>query len=289
MGALTRSRHVVTLRTQPDGTAGGGSTPVRRDRPDVLAVEDPIEIRVNGRQLSVTMRSPGDDFDLVAGFLVSEGLVVDHDDLVGMRYCAGRDADGHQQHNVIDASVRGGRLADAVVARRVTTTSACGVCGTASIDAVSRASGHPIGPVRTSVSCALLGELPERLRADQVAFDRTGGLHAAGLFTFDGELLCVREDVGRHNAVDKVVGWALRERRLPLADTVLQVSGRASFELVQKASMAGIPVLAAVSAPSSLAVDLAVAAGITLVGFNRGSGMNVYSSPERIADLPAKG
>jgi FdhD protein len=134
----------------------------------------------------------------------------------------------------------------------------------------------------------LLSRLPDLLREGQAAFDRTGGVHAAGLFTADGELLCLREDVGRHNAVDKVVGWALREGRLPLDDTVLQVSGRASFELVQKASMAGIPMLAAVSAPSSLAVDLAQTSGLTLVGFSRGTGMNVYAHPERISGLPPK-
>jgi FdhD protein len=288
MGATTQRRPVIRLRANPEPQENQ-PTLFRHDRPDVLAVEEPLEIRVDGEQFSVTMRSPGDDFDLVAGFLVSEGMVFEHDHLLAMRYCSGLDADGHQTYNVIDAVIRADvPRPEHATARQVYTTSSCGLCGAASIEAVTRASQHPVRPPRRTVAYALLSRLPDLLREGQAAFDRTGGVHAAGLFTADGELLCLREDVGRHNAVDKVVGWALREGRLPLEDTVLQVSGRASFELVQKASMAGIPMLAAVSAPSSLAVDLAQTSGLTLVGFSRGTGMNVYAHPERISGLPPK-
>ncbi len=290
MGATTARRPVILLRADA-GSDQQEAQPVlhRRDRPDVLAVEEPLEIRVGGEQFSVTMRSPGDDFDLVAGFLVSEGMLFERDHLVSMRYCAGRDAEGHQTYNVIDAAIR----ADVprplhATARNVYTTSSCGLCGTASIEAVTRASHHPIATTGETIAYDLLAGLPDRLRAGQAAFDRTGGVHAAGLFSLGGDLLCLREDVGRHNAVDKVIGWALREGLLPLRDTVLQVSGRASFELAQKATMAGIPVLAAVSAPSSLAVDLAAETGLTLVGFSRGTGMNVYTHPERISGLPGR-
>lgn len=286
MAATTQRRPVVRLRSAVEDAE---SVLHRLDRPDVLAVEEPLEVRVGGEQFSVTMRTPGDDFDLVAGFLVSEGMVWEKDHLIAMRYCAGRDEDGHQTYNVIDAVIR----ADVprplhATARNVYTTSSCGLCGTASIEAVNRASHYPIVHTGETIPYELLAELPDLLRAGQAAFDRTGGVHAAGLFTMNGELLCLREDVGRHNAVDKVIGWALREGRLPLGDTVLQVSGRASFELAQKAAMAGIPMLAAVSAPSSLAVDLASDVGLTLVGFSRGTGMNVYASPERISGLPAR-
>jgi FdhD protein len=255
----------------------------RRTREDVLALEEPLEIRIGGNRFSVTMRTPGDDFDLVAGFLVSEGIVSSSDELRDMRTVSGIGSDGEPTFNIIDATVTGPgvRLA-AERARTVYTTSACGVCGLASIDAVRTASAFPILPVGFTVSESLIAALPDRLRAAQELFDATGGVHAAGLFDADGTPLVVREDVGRHNAVDKVVGWALREARLPLSRTVLQVSGRASFELVQKARMAGIPVLAAVSAPSSLAAELAQDAGITLVGFSRGSSFTIYAHPDRI-------
>ena len=286
MGATTQRRPVIRLRS---GAQDAEPILHRHDRPDVLAVEEPLEIRVRGEQFSVTMRTPGDDFDLVAGFLVSEGMVWQKDHLVAMRYCAGLDEDGHQTYNVIDATIRADvPLPLHATARNVYTTSSCGLCGTASIEAVTRASHHHIHDSGETIAYDLLAELPDRLRAGQAAFDRTGGVHAAGLFTLDGDLLCLREDVGRHNAVDKVIGWALREGRLPLPDTVLQVSGRASFELAQKAAMAGIPILAAVSAPSSLAVDLAHDMGLTLVGFSRGTGMNVYANPDRISGLPAR-
>jgi len=255
----------------------------RRTREDVVALEEPLEVRVNGARFSVTMRTPGDDFDLVAGFLVSEGIVSSPDDLPSMRTVSGVGIDGEPTFNIVDATVTGpGVLLAADRARTIYTTSACGVCGLASIDAVRTASAFPILPLGFTVPEALIAGLPDRLRQDQSLFDATGGVHAAGLFDGDGRATVVREDVGRHNAVDKVVGRALTDGLLPLSRSVLQVSGRASFELVQKAMMAGIPVLAAVSAPSSLAVELAQDAGITLVGFSRGRSFTIYAHPERI-------
>jgi FdhD protein len=267
MGRLTARRKVLRI----DGDA-------RVTRPDTLAVEEPLEIRVGGSAVTVTMRTPGDDMDLAAGFLVSEGVISKTDELTSMRFCAGADDTGENSYNVLDLTltVPGPRP------RAFFTTSSCGICGTDSLEAVRTTTSFDVAGDRLTVTPALLTSLPDRLRAAQKVFDKTGGLHAAGLFSADGELLCVREDVGRHNAVDKVVGWGLREGLLPLSGTILMVSGRASFELVQKAWMAGIPCLAAVSAPSSLAVDLAVEAGITLVGFLRGSSMNVYSGEHRV-------
>jgi FdhD protein len=252
-------------------------------QPDTLAVEEPLEIRVGGRALTVTMRTPGHDFDLAAGFLVSEGVTRGSADIVGIRYCAGALDDGSNTYNVVDVT-----LADRVpqpdpsVERNFYTTSSCGVCGKASLDAVRTSASWSVRDDAVLFEASLLAQLPDKLRAAQAVFERTGGLHAAGLFTPDGRTLCVREDVGRHNAVDKVLGWAMREDRLPLTGTVLMVSGRASFELVQKAVMGGIPALAAVSAPSSLAAELASDAGLTLVGFLRGSSMNVYSAAHRL-------
>lgn len=267
----------------------GSEFPVRH-KEDVLAAEEPLEIRLTGPAgtltYTVTMRTPGDDFDLVAGFLVSEGVIWESEHLVSERFCAGEDEEGRQTFNVVDALLRAGvALPDS--GRSVMTSSACGICGTDSIESVRRSSHHSPAPDAVRVLPELLAGLPARLRASQNLFEKTGGVHAAGLFSVhDGgtraELECLREDVGRHNAVDKVVGWALREGRLPLSGTVLQVSGRASFELVQKAAMAGIPVLAAVSAPSTLAVELAEDAGVTLIGFSRGQAFNVYAGHERL-------
>jgi FdhD protein len=255
----------------------------RTTRPDTVAAEEPLEIRLSGEPLAVTMRTPGDDFDLVAGFLVSEGVVARADDLRAMRTVTGIGMDGEPTFNVVDATVTGaGVRAAAERARTLYTTSACGVCGLASIDAVRTASAYPILPVGLTVPEGVIAGLPDRLRAGQTVFDATGGVHAAALFDASGEPSVVREDVGRHNAVDKVVGHALTDGRLPLSDSVLQVSGRASFELVQKARMAGIPVLAAVSAPSSLAAELAEEAGITLIGFSRGRSFTIYTHPARI-------
>ncbi|MFI5606518.1 formate dehydrogenase accessory sulfurtransferase FdhD [Amycolatopsis sp. NPDC051903] len=252
-------------------------------RPDTLSAEEPLEIRVAGRALTITMRTPGSDFDLAAGFLVGEGIVSQGADIAGIRYCAGATVDGSNTYNIVDVLLREGvPLPDPSIERNFYTTSSCGLCGKASLDAVRTTVPWPVRADPLSVSPGTLAELPGALRAAQKVFDRTGGLHAAGLFDGAGRLLCVREDVGRHNAVDKVVGWAAREGRLPLTGTVLMVSGRASFELVQKAAMAGIPLLAAVSAPSSLAVELAEEIGLTLVGFLRGSSMNVYTRADRL-------
>ncbi|AVH54879.1 MULTISPECIES: formate dehydrogenase accessory sulfurtransferase FdhD [Streptomyces] len=277
MGRVTVRRRVLRVRD------GAGS-----HRADTLAAEEPMEIRVGGRPLTVTMRTPGDDFDLAAGFLVSEGVVHKADDVAGIRYCAGATSDGGNTYNVVDVVLGPGVTApDASLERNFYTTSSCGLCGKASLDAVRTTAAWSVAEDPLSIEPKVLTELPDRLRAAQKVFDSTGGLHAAGLFSVDGELLCLREDVGRHNAVDKVVGHALREGLLPLRETVLMVSGRASFELVQKAVMAGIPMLAAVSAPSSLAVDLAEESGLTLVGFLRGSSMNVYTGAERLQGVPA--
>ena len=259
----------------------------RVDRPDTLAVEEPLEIRLDAgggtaEPFTVTMRTPGHDLELALGFLVGEGVARSPEDVVAARHCpdAARDADGEPTHNVVEVRLRSGVVVPSSRYRAV--SSACGICGTTSIDAVRTHSVHAIADDPVTVPAATLTALPERLRAAQRVFDRTGGLHAAGLFTPAGDLLVLREDVGRHNAVDKVVGWAFERGLLPLAGHVLQVSGRASFELVQKAWTAGCPVLAAVSAPSSLAVDLAVEAGMTLVGFSRGESFNVYAGAQRI-------
>jgi FdhD protein len=274
MGRVTERRRVLRIR---DGAAG--------HRADTLVAEEPLEIRLNGRPLAITMRTPGDDFALATGFLVSEGVLAAADEVTSVVYCAGATAEGLNTYNVVDVTLAPGvPMPDITLERNVYTTSSCGLCGKASLDAVRTATRLPIAePDGAWLSPELLATLPDRLRAAQAVFDRTGGLHAAALFTPEGELLDVREDVGRHNAVDKLVGRALRDGRLPLADRILLVSGRASFELAQKAVMAGIPVLAAVSAPSSLAVDLAAESGLTLVGFLRGSSMNVYAGESRIA------
>ncbi|MFE4823355.1 formate dehydrogenase accessory sulfurtransferase FdhD [Streptomyces sp. NPDC056704] len=277
MGRVTERRKVIRIRD------GAIST-----RPDTLVAEEPLEIRLNGKPLAITMRTPGDDFALAAGFLVSEGVFGRADELQNIVYCAGATVDGSNTYNVVDVRTAPGVvLPDITLERNVYTTSSCGLCGKASLDAVRTTArwsiddGADAPPVR--LEPALLAGLPDRLREAQRVFDRTGGLHAAALFTEDGEMLDVREDVGRHNAVDKLVGRALQRGDLPLSRTILLVSGRASFELAQKAVMAGIPVLAAVSAPSSLAVDLAAETGLTLVGFLRGPSMNVYAGEHRIA------
>jgi len=256
-------------------------------RSDAVVVEEPLEMRVGGATLAVTMRTPGSDMDLMAGFLVAEGVIEGRHDLESMRYCGGKNASGVNTFNVLDATLRPHVPPPAPSSRRaLVTTSACGLCGKASIDAIELDSRYDLASDATTVADGWLIELPQRLRAAQRVFDRTGGLHAAALFDAGGELLVLREDVGRHNAVDKAVGWALREDRLPLTGTVLLVSGRASFELAQKAALAGIPVLAAISAPSSLAVDLAERVGLTLVGFLRGTSMVVYARPDRIRVTP---
>jgi FdhD protein len=262
-------------------------------RADLLASEEPLGIRVNGDAVTLTMRTPGDDIDLAAGFLVGEGVVRAAADIKTIKICAG-DSCGHGEHdgagNVADVMLSLGVTVTPALRRNFLTTSACGVCGKTSIEDLAVLPDFDLSRDQVQVRPAVLAQLPDRLRAAQRVFASTGGLHAAGVFSAEGELLVAREDVGRHNAVDKVIGWAVRAGRLPLSGCVLLVSGRASFELVQKAVLAGLPVLAAVSAPSSLAADLAERAGLTLVGFLRGGSMNVYSGAQRIrTDVPEPG
>jgi FdhD protein len=270
----------VTSRRRASHLADGTVT----ERPETLVVEEPLEIRVNGSPVTVTMRTPGSDVELAQGFLLTEGVIGRRDDVLTVQYCRGAETeDGTNTYNVLDVTLHPDvPPPDTDVTRNFYTTSSCGVCGKASLEAVRLSSRYSPGDDPTSVATATLTSMPAQLRSAQKVFASTGGLHAAALFTTDGNLLAVREDIGRHNAVDKVIGWALENDRIPLAHTVLLVSGRASFELTQKAVMAGIPVLAAVSAPSSLAVDLAGQSGLTLVAFLRGDSMNVYSRPDRV-------
>ncbi|MDO5499461.1 MAG: formate dehydrogenase accessory sulfurtransferase FdhD [Propionibacteriaceae bacterium] len=270
-------------------TVGESVQAVRR--PDSVSAEEPLEIRVNGSPLAVTMRTPGEDVALAHGFLLTEGVIGTVDDVRTARYCDGAvvsDESGLAQntYNVLDVQL-GPAVPAPVVdpSRNFYTTSSCGVCGKASIDAIRQQVRWPVAEDPVVFDPAVLVSLPERLREHQRAFARTGGLHAAGLFTADGELVQVAEDVGRHNAVDKIVGAALLAGAIPARGQVLVVSGRASFELTQKALMAGIPALVAVSAPSSLAVEMATEAGMTLVGFTRAPTMNVYCGAERLAGL----
>jgi FdhD protein len=280
MGRVKDRRSIVRVEV-------GGEGAVSRRRPDSLAAEEPLEIRVGPAgsphtPLAVTMRTPGDDLDLAVGFLLTEGVIRDAADVHTAQLCA-----GDQQpntYNVVDVALSPGVPAPVTdPSRNFYTTSSCGVCGKASIDAVRTRSRFDVHDDATAVTAETLVGLPDALRARQRVFESTGGLHAAGLFTAGGSLVCLREDVGRHNAVDKVIGWATKQGMLPLSGHVLMVSGRASFELCQKAWMAGIPVLAAVSAPSTLAIDLAEEAGLTVVGFLRGATFNVYAAAHRVS------
>ncbi|MDZ4265592.1 MAG: formate dehydrogenase accessory sulfurtransferase FdhD [Mycobacterium sp.] len=278
MGRVTTRRRVHHV-TADDSVA----------RPETLVVEEPLEIRVNGAPLTVTMRTPGSDVELAQGFLLTEGVIARRSDILAVRYCRGAEQDGsgltQNTYNVLDVTLAPDVPApDVDPTRNFYTTSSCGVCGKASLEAVRLISKHCPGDDPSTVGAEILSVLPDKLRDGQKVFAATGGLHGAALFATDGTVLVVREDIGRHNAVDKVVGWALEQQRIPLSGTVLLVSGRASFELTQKAVMAGIPVLAAVSAPSSLAVDLASQSGLTLVAFLRGDSMNIYTRPDRITN-----
>ena len=275
MGRKIIRRRVI--RAMSDGTT--------RVREEKLAGEEPLEIRFGHTSFTTSMRTPGDDFDLVAGFLLAEGIVTKAEHLAAMRYCLGTDEDGKQTYNVIEVQLGFGAVPpDLSASRNVVTSSACGICGTNSIDEVRKKSTVQLREDCGHVDLDVLLSMPDTLRESQKLFSSTGGVHAAGLFSTSGELLILREDVGRHNAVDKVIGAALRDGHMPLSDTVLQVSGRASFELVQKAAMAGIPVLTAVSAPSSLAVDLAQDAGLTLAAFSRGHSVNLYTHAHRVVN-----
>lgn len=259
-----------------------------RPRGDEVATEEPLEIRVivpgidvaERHSVAVTMRTPGNDFELAAGFLFTEGVIGERQVIERIAYCT--DLEEEQQYNIVNVYLRPAvRFDPARLSRNVFTSSSCGVCGKASLDLVRTACPSPAPLAHTLRPDFILG-LPEKLRAAQAIFDRTGGLHATALFDLDGEIRWLREDVGRHNAMDKVIGAALLDGKLPARDAVALVSGRTSFEVVQKALMAGIPALVAVGAPSSLAVDLARAFGMTLIGFLREGRFNVYAGAEQV-------
>lgn len=257
-----------------------------RNRRDAVAVEEPLEIRLatpqgDEHQVAVTMRTPGDDFDLTAGFLFSEGLIQRRSDVLDLRYCTNVDV---QEYNVMTVQLsEGASFNPTDLTRNFYTTSSCGVCGKASLEAIEIQGCTSLiedGPV---IKSQVIQTLPSVLREGQQIFERTGGLHAAGLFNADGDIQIIREDVGRHNALDKVIGSRFLEDGLPLKGSVLAVSGRASFEIMQKALMAGIAVIVAVGAPSSLAVDVASEFGMTLVGFAKEEGFNVYTGTSRVS------
>lgn len=260
---------------------------------DELAVEEPLELRLvagNERKtVAVTLRTPGNDFELAAGFLFSEGVIQQRSEIRRIAYCVDEEAAFFrgdrrvdQRYNIVNVELRSEVLPELpALERHFFTTSACGLCGKASIESLSARGLSPVSSDST-VPAEVLRGLPEKLRKAQQLFDLTGGLHAAGLFDLEGNLIRLREDIGRHNAMDKLVGWALLEGKLPLSNYIVLVSGRASFELVQKALSAGIPLFASVSAPSNLAVDLAASFGMTLAGFLRGERFNIYAHPQRI-------
>ena len=273
-GSKTKAR----VRTVEDGRI--------RVRPDVLATEEPMEIRlVSGgtrRTVAVTMRTPGSDFELAAGFLYGEGILSSQEDIKKISYCVDPDVDAEQHYNIVNVELHDTREYDLrPLERHFYTTSACGVCGKASLEQLELR-GCPVIPPGPEVSAETLYSLPEKLRAAQGLFEATGGLHAAALFDAEGELVALREDVGRHNATDKLVGWALLEGRLPLREHIVMVSGRSSYEIMQKCLVAGVPIVCAVSAPSSLAADVARQFDMTLVGFLRNNRFNIYSAPERV-------
>jgi FdhD protein len=277
--ARRTSKTKTRIRVVEDGNV--------RVRRDTLATEEPMEIRLltgnNKQTVAVTMRTPGADFELAAGFLYGEGIIESPEDVAKISYCLDRDLDAEQQYNIVNVELRGDRGYDLrPLERHFYTTSACGVCGKASLEQLELR-GCPVMPAGPEVPAETIYALPEKLREAQGLFDATGGLHAAALFDKGGELLALREDVGRHNATDKLVGWALLEGRLPLSEGIVMVSGRSSFEILQKCLTAGAPVVCAISAPSSLAVDVAREFGMTLVGFLRGNRFNVYAGQERVA------
>jgi FdhD protein len=255
-------------------------------RKDLLATEEPLEILLRAgdeqKTIAITMRTPGNDYDLAAGFLYNEGIIHSKDDFGNMTYCV----DGNQQeYNSLRVQLTTDSFPELhQLERHFFTNSACGVCGTTFLDDLSERNipAIPSGPI---VDASLITSLPDKLRASQDLFDTTGGLHAAALFDLDGNLLALREDVGRHNALDKLIGWGLLNDQLPFHNKILMVSGRASYELLQKSFVAGVPIFCAVSAPSSLAVEVAQRFGITLIGFLRGNKFNIYTGVERIKAL----
>ncbi|MCT1459366.1 formate dehydrogenase accessory sulfurtransferase FdhD [Aestuariimicrobium sp. p3-SID1156] len=280
MSRVTRRRPVIKVTARSTGTSS-------RKQADVLAVEEPLEIRLNGEPYTVTMRTPGHDIELAHGLLSAEGIIAGPEDVVTGRYCAGSVMDdefGQPQntYNVLDIQLAPGIKVPEARLRRAVTNSSCGVCGTASIHLLRQDAQFDLGADDLRMPAELVLELPDRLRDAQKVFDSTGGLHGVGLFDARGELLVAREDVGRHNATDKVIGWAMLNGLRPARGCVLVVSGRTSFELAQKAVMAGIPMLVGVSAPSSLAVEVAEETGMTLAGFVRGDRMNIYAGAERV-------
>lgn len=252
---------------------------VRHQVSDYLAAEEPLELRIGSTPLSVTMRTPGHDLELAAGFLLTEGILEEPQQLAGLRAIA-NERTGKQ--NIVEATLTESEYDPERMQRNFFAASSCGICGKASIESIRRRGLKELNP-GLRISPEVLCSLSDKMRGDQAAFEKTGGLHAAGLFTAAGDLLEVREDIGRHNAVDKIVGWAVLNKRLPLTENILMVSGRGGFEIAQKAIAAGIPVVASVSAPSSLAVRLARELRLTLVGFLRGSRFVIYSGAERVA------
>ncbi|CAN5659179.1 formate dehydrogenase accessory sulfurtransferase FdhD [soil metagenome] len=273
-GSKTKTR----VRVVEDGRA--------RVKSDYLATEEPMEIRLltGGKRqtVAVTMRTPGADFELAAGFLYGEGIVSSREEIKRISYCVDADVDVEQRYNIVNVELRGDREYDLrSLERHFYTTSACGVCGKASLEQLELRGCPVVGP-GPEVAAETIYSLPGKLRESQGLFEATGGLHAAALFDAEGNLLALREDVGRHNATDKLVGWALLEGRLPLSKNVVMVSGRSSFEILQKCLTAGVPIVCAVSAPSSLAVDVAREFGMTLVGFLRGGRFNVYAGFDRM-------
>jgi FdhD protein len=266
-------------RDVPVTTCSGAS---REQHRDLVAIEAPLEVRVNGERFAVMMRTPGADRALALGFLFSEGVIEGDQDVVAVDTWPDDPVLGNRVNVILGERVSRSFREHIVDRRHVAVTSACGLCGRISVESLAR--DAPPLPVSWSMDAGRVASIPAHLRAAQPVFDGTGGLHAAALVSHDGEVAASAEDVGRHNAVDKIVGAMLHENRLPLDDFVLAVSGRASFELVQKACLAGVPMLVAVSAPSSLAIDLAEACGVTLVGFARGERFNIYSHPQRIVE-----
>jgi FdhD protein len=258
---------------------------------DQVTTEEPLEIRLVSprRTVAVTMRTPGADFELAAGFLYSEAVITTKEDIHRISYCVDYEIDGKQRYNIVNVALREGINPDLQpLERHFYTSSACGVCGKASLEAL-KMRGCPVIPPKPIVSPEIIYSLPDKLRAAQGVFTATGGLHAAALFDTQGELLSLQEDVGRHNALDKIIGSALLTNQLPLSDRIVMVSGRSSFEILQKCTVAGVPIVCAVSAPSSLAVSVAKEFGITLIGFLRGQRFNVYSGVERIEEAGGRG